>query len=253
MWATMKSPIYLATIVILAGLCLPLASPATHAQGSETLQAPSDILNSPASLPDLTPETIDPYAEKPMDMPTFEDDQSTIAPNAATPALEPWQQEKRKTYNGQTADDIFWTLPKDVQDQILAETYDVHNQCKKYELYMKFHDCDCLGSRFFDERVFTPEATRDQISNKITSDCVSTASIAGYAYEECVSRSIRMLNVDKLDEFCTCYSNMYADEYKLSPYPDYTNLRQVGIRSNRACFKKVPGALRDNDPNNPYR
>lgn len=214
--------------------------------GIAQAQAPVMLENPEATpapiimLPDITPDVIDrstPAYQAPNL--SAEEGQSIIAPS-----LEPWQKAPRKKYRGKNADDIFLTLPYDIQSLILDETYSVNAECHQYSTYAQFHDCECLGSRYFEERVFNPEDNKDSIVGRISGECASIGGVAGYGYDQCLSGMRYVLVAARTEDYCTCFANKLAENYVQSPSPDYDNLRALSSRTNTYCLQKVKSSVK---------
>lgn len=192
----------------------------------------------PVTLPDLTPDVI--VKQKYQQAARLRDEgRSVIAPS-----MEPWQKEQRAKDRGRKADEIFKQLPYQVQSQILDETYTVNNECHQYGLYAQFHDCDCLGSRYFEERVFNPEDSKDSIVGHIAGECASLPGVAGYGYDQCLSSMRYVLVAARTGDYCTCFANKLAENYKMSPNPDFDNLRALSSMTNTYCLQSVKSAFK---------
>lgn len=224
----------------------PLLAPETLQP--ETSAAPATLqpeaapeTNAPATttLPDLTPDAVvaPTYGFTPP--PSLQQDgKSTI-----NPRLEPWQKERRPD-RAKQAEAIFAKLPYEVQNQILDETNYVHRQCGMYETYAQFHDCECLGSIYFEERVIDPESSRDAIVGRISGYCVSLPGAAAFGYDQCLAGMRFVLVPGHVEEYCHCYALQFGKTYQQSPYPDFDNLRAVGRATGSYCLQRVPQAFK---------
>lgn len=205
------------------------AAPEASAQENSPSQAPV--------LPDLAPDVLtDEPAEKETGSAPVNDGASTISPSFQ-PLLK--GREPRK-HNGKTAEEIFTTLPAAVQDQILQESQKVFTECNHYNLYSQFHDCECLGATYFEERVFVPETTKDVLMGKIAGECTSEPGVAAYAQQKCLSSIGLFFGGKNLDNFCRCYALSYAQHYKDNPVPDFRHLRNISSKADQDCMKKLP-------------
>ncbi len=206
--------------------------------------APADTTLPVATLPDLSPDIIsnDPAGFEP---PT---DITPESESVISPIMEPWQNAPRKRWKGKTADEIFMTLPVDVQNLILEETYKVNADCHNYAIYSQFHDCECMGSAFFEERVFDPEISKDTLVGKISGECASIPGVAGYGFSQCLASMRFILVKQRVDDFCTCFANTLAENYKTNPEPDFANLRALSTRANRTCLTNVPASIKSLQP-----
>ncbi len=208
-----------------------------------TVRAQPAQLSAPATetpaLPDLTPDVITkPGNGYQAPANPLNEGESVIAPSQ-----EPWQKEKAKRKGGKTADEVFATLPTEIQSQILDETHSVHNQCTQYKIYAQLHNCECLGSRYFEERVFSPEQSKDTIVGAISGECTSVPGVAGYGFDQCIAAMRYVVHETHMSAFCNCFANTLAENYQRSPWPDFENLRALTSKSNATCLKKVPGAI----------
>ncbi len=194
----------------------------------------------PAAPRDLKPDAVVPpvYGFTPP---------ANLAPEGKStidPRLEPWEKERRPD-RAQLAESIFAKLPYDVQNQILEETHYVHRQCGIYETYAQFHDCDCIGSIYFEERVLDPESARDAIVGRISGYCVSLPGAAAFGYGQCAAGMRYMLVPDRAEEYCKCYALQFGKNYQQSPQPDFDNIRAIGKRTSSYCIQNVPHAFKN--------
>ncbi|MCM2343102.1 MAG: hypothetical protein NDJ24_00915 [Alphaproteobacteria bacterium] len=232
----------LGILTIAAVLALPILPVLAQSETPALLDSQSTLTAEPSVLdapPDLNPTIVDDQPKEQVQTAPAEDGKSVIAPY-----MEPWQKREKRTFKGKSADQIFQTLPVDSQNQILDESQKVFNECHHYKLYSQFHDCECLGSTYFEERVFSPEKSRDAIMGKIAGECTSEPGVAAYGHDQCLNSLSLILDSRHMDEFCKCYALTFAKNYKDSPYPDFQNLRAIGSRTNTACLKQVPNAVK---------
>lgn len=211
-------------LMAFVSLCAPLSAQA---------QTPAPAAP-PATLPDLRPDAVTKpeYGYVP---PTtkLEPGESSIL------SSEPqWAGRPRKS-RATEAEAVFQSLPVEVQNMILTETQTVNNECHLYSTYAQFHDCECLGSVFFEERVLTPEETKDQIVARVSGECVSVPGLAGYGYDQCMSTMIYVLKDNRIEEYCKCFALEFAKGYEQSPYPDFDNVRAINGRAHPICIGKL--------------
>lgn len=224
---------FLITIFFVTG---PVSAQPVMEEATPVLIAPQQA----PTLPDLTPDQI--VKPAPAYQPpaaALDDGQSTVFPS-----LEPLQPFSPKRSSKKTVDEIFATLPYEIQTMILDETKTVNSQCHHYDIYSQFHDCECLGSRYFEERVFSPEESRDTIVGRLSGECTSIPGVAGYGYDQCMSAMRFVLIPNRMEEYCTCFANQLAENYKMSPYPDFGNLRALNSRTNTYCLQRVRSAIK---------
>lgn len=118
---------------------------------------------------------------------------------------------------------IFLKLPRDLQDELLAEADKYHNECVNNTTYAQKHDCNCLSIHFMNERLKNgPDKSGDAINVDIMEDCVDTASTAGAAYDQCMSLYQEMYP-NNTKALCECFARRYALKYAKKPIanPDY--------------------------------
>lgn len=190
-----------------------------------------------AVLPDIVPTPVEKRSGG-MEMPILDDKDSVIKPidGSIQPPVE-------KPRLQRSADEIFRMLPTIVQADILNESYSVHVECSRYTIYSQLHDCDCVGSRFFEERVFHPEKTKETMVHELSGECASEAGAAGYGYEKCLNVMRLAILPARLEEYCTCYGNKLGESYLNSPSADYGNLRYLGDKTNAYCMKTLGNPL----------
>ena len=225
----------------------PLLAATAHAQpamleAQPLLSPPETTAQTPTPetiSPNLTPDTITPRTYG-FTAPTEDSSgRSTISPRH-----EPWQKDDDRQKRAAQAQAIFAKLPAAVQDQILNEAQDAHRQCNLYGIYAQLHDCDCIGSVYFDERVLDPESAKDTIVGRIARQCVSLPGASAYGYAQCHSGMRFVLVPQRAEDFCKCYATEFGKNYQRSPYPDFDNIRAIGKRTNSHCIRTVPYAFK---------
>lgn len=221
---------------------LAAPAPATPAPAPVPAVSPAPTpapVAAPATLPDLTPDAVKAPTYGYTPPASIEDGKSTIDPR-----LEPWEKERRPE-RAQEAEALFAKLPVNIQNQILDETHYVHRQCGIYQTYAQFHDCDCIGSIYFEERVLDPESSRDAIVGRISGYCVSLPGAAAFGYGQCASAMRYMLVPSRADEYCKCYAVQFGKNYQRNPSPDFDNIRALGKRTTSYCIQNVPHAFKN--------
>jgi hypothetical protein len=143
---------------------------------------------------------------------------------------------------------LFDSLPRDIQDQIMAEASVVEQNCAADMTYSYFHDCECLGAKFIDARVNNPDVAKETLTFRMRKDCVNEPGIAGYSYNYCMKQFVYMMPAAKgftdakRDEYCKCYARTMAKRYADSPEPTHSYINNLQITSLNACLNK------DNNP-----
>lgn len=226
------------SLALITGLTLVQPSFAQDNTAPALLDSPPpaavtrDSAHDADTLPDLSPTPN--QRREGMEMPALPEENSVM--RSADPA---WHQPEEKPKREHSAEKVFRQLPPDVQKQILDESHKVNQECKGYELYAQLHDCDCMGTRYFEERVFNPEIYPETLKNKLASECTNDAGVAGYAYDQCEATMVITIQPDKLEEYCKCYALQMAESYKNSPSADYGYLRAIGSSANSYCMKTM--------------
>ncbi len=220
------------------------SAPETLAPEKAAPEAPAPTAAAPDTTknntPDLTPDDVQQRTYGFTAPTTTTPGQSTISPRH-----EPWAKPDDRAERARKAQVIFPKLPTDIQNQILTETYEAHRQCNVYGTYAQFHDCDCVGSVFFDERVLDPESSKDAIIARIARHCVSLPGASAYGYSQCHAGMRFVLVPQRADDYCKCYALEFGKNYQRSPYPDFDNLRALGKRTNTYCIRNVPQAFKN--------
>lgn len=213
-------------------------------EGSGTFAPPTLAPTGPSPAP-LTPEILAPEASAPATTAPAAPTANVPGQSTISPRHEPWHKQDDRAQRAQQAQIIFPKLPYEIQNQILSETHEAHRQCNVYGTYAQFHDCDCVGSVFFDERVLDPESSKDAIIARIARHCVSLPGAAAYGYSQCHAGMRFVLVPQRAEDFCKCYALEFGKNYQRSPYPDFDNLRALGKRTNSHCIRTVPYAFKN--------
>lgn len=220
----------------------PTGTPAPTPAPTTTTPAPANnaAKDTANNVPDLTPHDITPRTYGFTPPTTAAPGQSTVSPRH-----EPWIKQDDRAQRARQAQVVFAKLPYEVQNQILDETQEAHRQCNVYGTYAQFHDCDCVGSVYFDERVLDPESSKDAIIARIARHCVSLPGASAYGYSQCHAGMRFVLVPQRAEDFCKCYAIEFGKNYQRSPYPDFDNIRALGKRTNSYCIRTVPYAFKN--------
>lgn len=142
----------------------------------------------------------------------------------------------------QSGNPVFESLLPEIQDEILAESEMVQQNCERDANYAFFHDCECIAIRFIQERLERgPEAHWLNIRNGIRSQCVNVPGIAGHSFDYCMntlgplSSGTRNLPDDQLEEHCRCFARTMARNYDSAPNPNYRYISHMRVNSMRQC------------------
>ena len=213
----------LIAVLLVAGFC---TLPPAQAQGRALLAAPPEsdsktlpqkpLSQNPADTPPVTPPE-EPSLYVPQEvLPRAE----IPAPESLAPAL---------------PEEIFQSLPKDMQEELLAEAERYYNTCLNSGTYASYHDCRCLGGKYLDKRLeLGPKADEYTVSSKIESECVDKVSIAGFSYEKC-TRMFVYAHLSNLKQFCACFANKVAEMYAKDPGPNLDYMSELELQASREC------------------
>lgn len=144
---------------------------------------------------------------------------------------------------------IYQQLPLEDQERLIEETYQVEAYCNQKGLFSHLHDCQCVAAEFFEERIRQPELHLNIISlaDNVADRCPNIPGVAGYAYNDCTS-NFRNIIKSRLDDFCTCYANVYANVYKTDARSFFPRMGKVMSIAILECDAKgLPS------PTNPLR
>jgi hypothetical protein len=139
---------------------------------------------------------------------------------------------------------LFDSLPRDIQDEIMAEASTVEKDCEADMTYSFFHDCRCLGAKFIDERVNHPDTAKQTLTFRMRKDCVNEPGIAGYSYNFCMTQFSYMMppaegfTDAKRDDYCKCYARTMAKRYAAAPNPTHSYINNMQITALNACLQK---------------
>ena len=135
--------------------------------------------------------------------------------------------------------EIFDQLPPDLQKEIIDEAIRVYDDCLAKDTYSQFHDCRCIGAKFFDARVLNgPTISQANLVFDIGGECVNQPGIAGLSYQECLD--MLLLEPGDIEPVCTCYANDMAQSYARKPRADYRHIRQLAADSLIKCRRESP-------------
>lgn len=175
--------VFLLALILCAGYLF--SAHTAHAQAP----APQELLEDPASKTKKAPD-----AEKPV-------------PGTLDPRLAP--------IPGANAEDKK-ALPfknySDIPDEALADMQNFHEECLVHYDLSAHYDCDCLSSRYLEERIKAgPNQSRQQIMLDISGECLDIARAAGRGYERCQSSGALNYNGGMSpEEYCECAGRNYA-------------------------------------------
>lgn len=149
----------------------------------------------------------------------------------------------------QKAKEIYENLPEVDKMRLIDETQEVFDYCDRKDLFSSFHDCSCVASNFFEERILAkpdPSLNIIAIADQVSSGCVNVPGVAGYAYDKCYASYTPVMKYGH-EEFCTCYANEYARLYEKDPRAYVPNMAGIGANAIATCDAKgLPSPLHPN-------
>jgi hypothetical protein len=130
---------------------------------------------------------------------------------------------------------VFLKLPRNLQDELLAEADKYHNECSLNTTYAQKHDCNCLSIHFMNERLKNgPDKSSDTINADIMEDCVDTASTAGAAYDKCM-RLYQEMYPNNTKALCECFARRFALKYAKKPIANSDYEMNLSMQSLTEC------------------
>ena len=157
----------------------------------------------------------------------------------AAPASAQFYADEEKKSRSEEAFAIYNQLPPEDQKRLMEETTKVEATCLSKGLFSSFHDCTCVATRFFEERIFKPELNYSiiQLADIYAEECPNLPGVAGHAFKQCKGTYATALSYN-LEEFCTCYANEYAQIFSKDARAFIPHMAKVGARAMIACDKQ---------------
>lgn len=135
--------------------------------------------------------------------------------------------------------EIFQSLSREMQEELLKETEQVSNACLTKTIYRQLHDCNCLAGKFLDERLLRgPEEDQRKILDDLKSTCPNMENTAAFAYNNCIETN-KIGRTRDLEGYCKCFANNLAIAYADQPYPHIEYFSQLSIGAYRKCDQYV--------------
>ena len=137
------------------------------------------------------------------------------------------------------------SMPRDVQDQIMAEAGEVKLECSQEPVFSSFQDCACMATKFIDERMANPTESRLALMYKMRFECVNQPGIVEYNRKYCMGHFVHMsprargFPDEKMEEYCKCFSQTVASNYARKPNPHYTYITDVQAEAMNSCRKQM--------------
>ncbi len=89
-----------------------------------------------------------------------------------------------------------------------------HKNCQENGTAQRY-DCECLAVQYLNKKIVYDEQKSDYvIFQESSAQCIDTTAVAGAIYTEC--QSMGVIDPKWSEEFCECYANAYAGEFKTS-------------------------------------
>ena len=108
----------------------------------------------------------------------------------------------------------------EIPDEYLDEAQNFFLYCENKTLLREYHDCECLASRYLDQRIKRGgTADRSHIMLSIRNTCHEASEAAGAEYNSCMGSTTSIPIKVEPKVFCECYANTYAklfEEYGAS-------------------------------------
>ncbi len=74
----------------------------------------------------------------------------------------------------------------------------------------QYHNCECLGYEYIEERIKNPKADRSAIILSISNKCIDATGAAGAAYQSCIGNAPMLPAHIKPEDYCQCFASTYA-------------------------------------------
>lgn len=133
---------------------------------------------------------------------------------------------------------VFEQLPRDMQDELLAEMDQIHGICAANKSYSAYYDCDCIGVKFLDRRLMRgPQIGSTNLMFDVSKECVNSTSIAGHEFQRCLQRMHYLGDKmkERIYEMCECASNKYALAYAETPAMSIRYQMRMIVGAQRQC------------------
>ena len=138
-----------------------------------------------------------------------------------------------------SSSEIFGSLPKDIQDEIIHESEVIYKDCENSELFNRMHDCECMAAKVMEERILNgPDRKTFSLKAKVQKSCIDVPAIAGYGFDRC-QKQVRDYEPEIHDELCSCYANQLAKSYEKNSRSTLSYLARLGANAMVSCKKKL--------------
>jgi len=134
------------------------------------------------------------------------------------------------------ANEVYSQLTPQEQERLVQETQEVYDYCNGRELFASLHDCRCVASNFFEERIVNPVVSNSiiGIADSVADNCPNIPGVAGYAYTQCYSSHASTIPYG-IEDYCRCYANKFAELYEANPSSSLQYLSGLGANAMLQC------------------
>lgn len=152
----------------------------------------------------------------------------------------------------------------DIPDEALADMQDFHKECEAHYDLSAHYDCECLSSRYLEERIKAgPNESRQQLTMKLSGECFNIPGAAGRGFDRCqASGSLNYNGGMSPTEYCECVGRNYAilvqrtkgglNRRKINSIMSSALLRcRASTPSNKNIFKRLDNTATDQVPVQP--
>lgn len=144
-------------------------------------------------------------------------------------------------------DERYAVKPNDVADidkyneREIEEAEAVFDRCESESRLNKNFDCECLASRFLEERHKNgPVLQQDAILISLQTECKNVVETTGIQYSNCMSSpSFRNTNGIEQRDYCECYARRWAETYE--QYSGVVDSKSsINLQANARGFCQQP-------------
>lgn len=126
----------------------------------------------------------------------------------------------------------------EVTDKQLEETFAVFEDCNADVRKKNKVDCECLASKFLEERIKQgPVSSRGSIEAELTDKCRNVVEQTGFEYSKCMMHPFVMKVDIEPKDFCECYARRWADLYQNYKGPMTVEVQMaIAAKSRSYCL-----------------
>jgi hypothetical protein len=105
----------------------------------------------------------------------------------------------------------------EIPTEYLEEAEAFNTRCQTIHAYATHHDCDCLSTKYLDERIKQGKFVHASLLElEISKSCINKDTAAGYSYKTCMSQSVSFPLGQDPENYCECVANTYASLFAAS-------------------------------------